>query len=314
MSLVNKTNSQFIQPRIDNRKGVVCGGQNGGGYGATAESLAASATSGLGKGYVTPSVHYNSCNKQSGGGHNYDADVEGFSYGYTKEGAGIAGQLRGSYAPISVNKKTNMCGGKKRRRKSKKKRKRRRKNKSRKSRKRRKSRRRRKRRGGLDIARELKEAYNSRDRYSSDPEYAMKYPAGLTNSAMKIARLEGEIRETHGENKLKQIKESYKKSVCDSEAGTYTNYGVINCAKKGGRRKRRKSRRGKRRTKRGGSCSKFKRLTRKQRGGKYQQFGSNIPNTPSYSTPLASSLPWATGPGSFARQINCTDNYNHFKK
>ena len=222
MSLVNKTNSQFIQPRINNRKGVVCGGQNGGGYGATSESLAASATSGLGKGYVTPSVHYNSCDKQSGGGHNghnYDADTEGFSYGYTKEGAGIAGQLRGSYAPISVNKKTNMCGGKKKRRKSKKKRKRRRKNKTRKSRRKRRTK----------------------------------------------------------------------------------------------RRRKRKSRGGKRRTKRGGSCSRFKRLSRKQRGGKYQQYGSNIANTPSYSTPLPSSLPWATGPGSFARQINCTDNYNHYK-
>ena len=122
MSFVNKTNSQFIQPRIDNRKGVVCSGQSGGGYGSTADSLAASATGGLGKGVPSASTHYNNCDKQSGGGHNYDADVEGFSYGYTKEGAAVAGQLRGSYAPISVNKKTNMCGGKKRRRKSKKKR------------------------------------------------------------------------------------------------------------------------------------------------------------------------------------------------
>lgn len=224
MNLVNKTNSQFIQPRIDNRKGVVCGGQNGGGYGATSESLAASATSGLGKGYVTPSVHYKSCDKQSGGGHNYDADVEGFSYGYTKEGAGIANQLRGSYAPINVNKKTNMCGGKKRRRKSKKKRKRRRKNKTRKSRRKKRTKRRRKKRKS-----------------------------------------------------------------------------------RGGKRKT------KRRTKRGGSCNRFKRLNRRQRGGKYKQFGSNVANTPSYSTPMPSSLPWSTGPGSFGRQINCTDNYNHYK-
>ena len=163
------------------------------------------------------------------------------------------------------------------------------------------------------LSRELKEAYNSRDRYSSDPEYAMKYPTGLTKSAMKIAKLEGEIRERHGDSKLKQIQDAYKKSVCDDEAGTYTNYGVIDCGKKGGRRKRRKSRKGKRRTKKGGSCSKFKRLTRKQRGGMYKQFGSNIPNTPSYSTPSPSGLPWATGPGSFARQINCRDNYNHYK-
>ena len=146
MNLVNKTNSQFIQPRIDNRKGVVCSGQSGGGYGSTADSLAASATGGLGKGIPSASTHYSNCDKQSGGGHNYDADVEGFSYGYTKAGAAVAGQLRGSYAPISVNKKTNMCGGKKRRRKSKKKRKRRRKNKTRKSRRKKRTKRRRKKR------------------------------------------------------------------------------------------------------------------------------------------------------------------------
>ena len=213
MSLVNKTNSQFIQPRIDNRKGVVCSGQSGAGYGSTSGSLAESVTSGFGKGHPIPLVHYKNCNKQSGGGHDYDADAEGFSYGYTKEGAGFTSELKGSYAPISINKKTNMCGGKKRR-KSKKKRKRRRKNKTRKSRRKRRTKRRRK----------------------------------------------------------------YKRRT-----------------KKGGRKKRRKT------------------LSRRQRGGKYAQFASNIPITPSYSAPNPSELPWATGPGSFARQINCRDNYNHYK-
>ena len=134
MNLVNKTNNQFIQPRVNSNKGVTCSNSSflpgrkhrGGGYGATSESLAHSATNSMGKGYVAPTVYYNSCDKQSGGGHNYDADVEGFSYGYTKEGAGVASELKGSYAPISINKKTNMCGGKKKR-KSKKKRRRRRK-------------------------------------------------------------------------------------------------------------------------------------------------------------------------------------------
>ena len=80
------------------------------------------------------------------------------------------------------------------------------------------------------------------------------------------------------------------------------------------RRKRRKSRGGKRKTKRGGSCSKFKKLSRRQRGGMYKQFGSNVAVTPSYTAPFPSALPWATGPLSHARQINCQDNYNHFKK
>ena len=80
------------------------------------------------------------------------------------------------------------------------------------------------------------------------------------------------------------------------------------------RKRRRKSRGGKRRTKRGGACSKFKKLSRRQRGGMYKQFGSNVAVTPSYTSPFPSALPWATGPLSHARQINCQDNYNHFKK
>ena len=213
MELVNKFNDQFIAPRIGSKKGVTCDGQSGGGFGATAESLASSANNGLGKGHPSP-IKYTQCNKQSGGGHDYDADFPGFSYGYTKAGAADASVLKGSYAPISVNKKTNMCGGKKRR-KRRTKRKHRRKNKTRKSRRKKRTKRRRK----------------------------------------------------------------YKRKT-----------------KKGGRKRRRK------------------RLSRKQRGGKYQQFGSNIPNTPSYSSSFPTSLPWATGPGSFTRQINCRDNYNHFKK
>ena len=224
MDLVNKFNDQFIAPRIGSKKGVTCDGQSsnkqsGGGYGATAESLAASANSNIGKGHPSP-IKYTQCNKQTGGGHNYDADG-GFSYGYTKAGAAVASELKGSYAPISINKKTNMCGGKKRRKRKTRKRrkvnkkKRRRKNKTRKSRK---------------------------------------------------------------------------------------------------RRKRKTKRRRKYRRKRGGSCSRFRKRTRKIRGGAYSQYMSNIPDTPSHSSPNPSSLPWATGPGSFKRQMNCNDNYNHFKK
>ena len=87
------------------------------------------------------------------------------------------------------------------------------------------------------------------------------------------------------------------------------------------RTKRRRKYRRKSKGKRGGcgKCNRFKRRktkrrTRKLRGGAYEQYGSNIADTPSYSTPNASSLPWATGPGSFKRQINCQDNYNHYKK
>ena len=50
---------------------------------------------------------------------------------------------------------------------------------------------------------------------------------------------------------------------------------------------------------------------RVQRGG-YSQWQSNVPDTPSYAQPNPGPLPWATGPGSYTRQINCQDNYNHF--
>ena len=48
-----------------------------------------------------------------------------------------------------------------------------------------------------------------------------------------------------------------------------------------------------------------------QKGG-YSQYQSNVPNTPGYAQPNPGPLPWATGPGSYTRQINCVDNYNHF--
>tara|TARA_A100001015_G_C15029322_1_gene732262 strand:+ start:1993 stop:2910 length:918 start_codon:yes stop_codon:yes gene_type:complete len=73
MSFVNKDSSQFIQPKIDSKEGVRC---------------------------------------QNGGGHDYDSDFSSHSgYGYTKTGATLAKQLKGSYAPITRNRQTNMCGG-----------------------------------------------------------------------------------------------------------------------------------------------------------------------------------------------------------
>ena len=61
--------------------------------------------------------------------YNYDGDFGNpLSYGYTKQGASFAKELRGSYAPINKNPPQTQCGaGKSRRR-----RRRRRKNKSRK--------------------------------------------------------------------------------------------------------------------------------------------------------------------------------------
>ena len=103
MSLVNRDNSQFIQPKIANKKGVVC--QSAGGYGSTNESLASSAKFGIGKSLPFTNEHYDNCSAQKGGGHNYDADFGGpVSYGYNSDVASYAGEVKGSYAPIAVNK------------------------------------------------------------------------------------------------------------------------------------------------------------------------------------------------------------------
>ena len=211
--LANPTNSQFIADKISSKQGVTCSSPSlmtgGGTYGVTNASLNADVEAGLGKARASATNHYSHCNSQKGGaaGHNYDADSVGQTYGYTKAGAAIAGDLRGSYAPITIQPKTNMCGGKKKRR---------RKNKSRKSR---------------------------------------------------------------------------RKS------------------KKGGRRRKTKRSRRKRKKSRRKSKSRKnrRRRTRKRmKGGRYQQYGSNVPNTPSYSAPYtAGPMPWATGPVGINRKMNC---------
>jgi hypothetical protein len=132
MSLINNDNSNFIAPKIASKEGVRCDGQSGGNpYGVTMKSLAASDSAGLGINRPLVDKHYSNCNKQTGGAHNYDSDFGGaISYGYTKAGAALASDLKGSYFPVTRNPSINQCGaGRKRRR-----RKSRRKNKSRKSR------------------------------------------------------------------------------------------------------------------------------------------------------------------------------------
>ena len=211
--LANPTNSQFIADKTSSRAGVICSSPSlmtgGGPYGVTNDSLNADVNAGLGKARASATGHYNNCSSQKGGaaGHDYDADSVGQTYGYTKAGAPIASELRGSYAAVTRQPKTNMCGGKKKRR---------RKNKSRKSR--------------------------------------------------RKSKKGGRRRKT-----------------------------------KRSRRKRKKSRR------KSKSRKKRRRRTRKRmKGGRYQQYGSNVPNTPSYSGPYtAGPMPWATGPVGINRQMNC---------
>jgi len=141
--LSNPTNNQFIANKTSSSAGVICSNPSlmtgGGPYGVTNNSLNADVNAGLGKARASAVGHYSNCSSQKGGaaGHDYDADAVGQTYGYTKSGAAIAGELRGSYAPVTVTPKTNMCGGKKKRRRKNKSRKSRRKSKSRKNRRRR---------------------------------------------------------------------------------------------------------------------------------------------------------------------------------
>jgi len=127
--LVNKYNDQFIADKTSSRAGVTCSKPSlmsgGGPYGVTSESVNADVAAGLGKARPSAIGHYSHCNSQKGGsaGHDYDADSVGQTYGYTKAGAAYSGEVRGGYAPVTRQPKTNMCGGKRRR-----------KNKSRKSR------------------------------------------------------------------------------------------------------------------------------------------------------------------------------------
>ena len=105
------------------------------------------------------------------------------------------------------------------------------------------------------------------------------------------------------------------------------------------KKRRSRKRRGRTRKRRGGDVSTLQKMTQKwqqyigfppqlsggsykkrhKRGGKrktmkggYAQFASNDPMTPGFSSPKPGPLPWATGPLSKSRQINCQDNYNHY--
>ena len=305
MSLVNSTNSQFNQTSVNSKQGVVCAGQTGGGFGSTNNSLTHSANNNLGKGYPAP-IKYTSCDKQSGGAHNYDSDFPGQSYGFTKVGAGIAQQFKGSYAPITVTPKTNMCGGKKRRRKTKK-RKRRRKNKSRKSRrKRRRKRRRTKRRKRAGTYSKLATNVLSRGR-KGEKKIIPRDNQGRGAVAPRSG-LVGTSKRTFKHKPPSTLSQSV--SVNPDH-----DWEILG----GGRRRRTRRKRDSGappvppRPGMGRKNRRTQRRKRKQGGGSYSQYGSNIPITPSYSSPNPSSMPWATGPGSISRQMNCRDNYNHYK-
>ena len=123
-----------------------------------------------------------------------------------------------------------------------------------------------------------------------------------------------------GNGSIKQQIGSAMTANADGEYDTQVmNAGQAEAASKstiGGRRRRKnKSRKSRRKSRRKSKKSRRKSKSRKNRrrrtrkrmkGGRYQQYGSNVPNTPSYSGPYtAGPMPWATGPVGINRQMNC---------
>jgi hypothetical protein len=102
--------------------------QRGGrGLSSTFSTLDAQASAGMGK-YPSVGLHYDGCNKQSGGG-----------YGFDKQSVADNATFKGSYPSFSKYTKSNQCAGYKTKRKRRKKRKLKGKSKRRSRRKRRKS-------------------------------------------------------------------------------------------------------------------------------------------------------------------------------
>ena len=97
-------------------------------------------------------------------------------------------------------------------------------------------------------------------------------------------------------------------------------YNTSSTCKSGGKKKKRKTRKQMRRHKRKSRkmkrgkkhTRKHKRKSRKMKRGGYHQYQSNKALTPGFSSPNPGPNPWATGPLSHSRQVNCNDNYNHF--
>ena len=146
----------------------------------------------------------------------------------------------------------------------------------------------------------------------------------------------GEIRNQSGGNLQSYGFTGKGASLASEMRGTYPVYSVKKQPRCGGGRKRksrrkkkskkrrskkrrsyRKKKSKKRRSKKRRSRGKKKsRRRRKTRGGGYKQYQSNVAMSSGYSTPNPSSvLPWATGPGSFAKTgSGCRDTYNHLNR
>ena len=351
MSFVNKTNHQYIQGRVASTEGVRC---------------------------------------QAGGAHDYDKDILKSSYGFTKAGANLASELKGSYAPITSGvTRHNQCGGKKKKRKSRKNKK---KKKSRKNKKKRKRTRGGRRPTWATAAAMKKMAHDNfgtgkgraetMERMAKRAESARKQTGEMWKSAKEAGHKETTLfcqnylesddsqevqkrlaeedaerervfkeeqeaakaaekarwdaltpEERQREKEKKAEKERQEKLELQREREAAARefdewYGGSKKSRKTKRRrksrkKKRKSRKNKRKSRRkktkkrrrktyrGGNCNyktrKFDTNTLSKynkHGGAYSQYGSNEPNSPTYSFEPTTTKPWALGPGNFKRTVN----------
>ena len=127
----NTSNTKVLNKGCDALQGSALQGsalQGGGGYSNTFKTLEQNSNDNMGRGYGS-TENYSHCNKQGGGGaeklgsasHATNRFNHSFSggYGYGKEGAAVAHELKGSYAAMTQNNDMNSCsGGRKHKRKS----------------------------------------------------------------------------------------------------------------------------------------------------------------------------------------------------
>lgn len=107
------------------------------------------------------------------------------------------------------------------------------------------------------------------------------------------------LRRRNNISKLYRMKKSMKRSSSRRRRSNYKRTGGHHMRMRGSRRYRRKQ----------------VRRTRRQRGGEYMQFDSNVAYTPGYSLggPLAPNLSALANPPIYHQYNNCKDNYNHYE-
>ena len=172
---------------------------------------------------------------------------------------------------------------------------------------------------------DLKDAAQNNMGYGISPITAVQH-CGVSNSTAMGAGQTGGSKCVNAANNLRPAgyglnvppTNNLNQTIMGSGYPVVSSYNTTKCGgrkrnrtKKRRTKKRNKKRNKKRGTKKRKKHNKKRKTKRRQRGG-YHQYSSNSPNTPGFSSPNVSKMPWATGPLSIKRQVNCNENYNHY--